>query len=53
MERINLQMDEMEAASGVESFDEMYSLLLKYAVKHGFAEAAAPDCAGEGDGRRE
>ena len=50
---INLQMDEMEAASGVESFDEMYSLLLTYAVKHGFAEVGGTGGAGEGDGRRE
>ena len=53
VERINLQMDEMEAVSDVEDFDEMYSLLLKYAVKHGFGDVAAPDRAGEGEGRRE
>lgn len=52
VERINLQMDEMEAAADVESFDEMYSLLLKYAVKHGFGEAAGTGDAEEGDERR-
>jgi hypothetical protein len=52
VERINLQMDEMEAVSDVEDFDEMDLLLLKYAVKHGFAEAAGTDRAGEGEGER-
>ena len=52
VERINLQMDEMETAADVEDFDEMDLLLLKYAVKHGFGEVAAPDRAEDGGGRR-
>jgi hypothetical protein len=53
VERINLQMDEMEAAADVESFDEMYSLLLKYAVKHGFGDGAADGGAEERGEKRE
>ena len=52
VERINLQMDEMETAADVEDFDEMDLLLLKYAVKHGFGEVAAPDRAEDGGERR-
>jgi hypothetical protein len=42
VEPIKIQMEKMEAAADIEDFDEMDLLLLKYAIKHGFADLAAP-----------
>lgn len=53
VEPINIQMEKMEAAAGVESFNEMYSQLLRYATEHGFADVAAPDRSEHGQNRRE
>jgi hypothetical protein len=52
MGTIAIEMSTMEEEADPYDFDLVERLLLKYAVKHGFGEVAAPDRAEDGGERR-